>query len=97
MAYHLCILEVFRGEIPTPPAHRAALKMDLVLIAGSFASTTFTIKPVSEAGQNFLGFATESVTIGKSDLSRAERAVAAKGLKMGRRELWSDGSFTDVL
>jgi hypothetical protein len=97
MAYHLCILEVFRGEIPTPPAHRAALKMDLVLIAGSFASTTFTIKPVSEAGQNFLGFATESVTISKSDLSRAERAVAAKGLKMGRRELWSDGSFTDVL
>jgi hypothetical protein len=71
--------------------------MDLVLIAGSFASTTFTIKPVSEAGQNFLGFATESVVIRKSDLPCAERAVAAKGLKMGRRELWSDGSFIDVL
>jgi len=44
-----------------------------------------------------LGFATESVTVRKSDLALAKRAVAAKGLKMGTRELWSDGSFTDIL
>lgn len=34
MAYHLCILEVFRGD-PTPPAHRAALKMKILSSAGT--------------------------------------------------------------
>lgn len=71
--------------------------MDLILVSGSFASTTFKIKAASKAGQNFLGFGTEAVIIRKSDLPTAERAVAAKGLKMVRRELWSDGSFTDAL
>ena len=35
MAYHLCILEVFRGEIPTPPAHRAVLKMKILSSTGT--------------------------------------------------------------
>lgn len=83
MAYHLCILEVFRGEIPTPPAHRAALKMDLEILSGSFADTTVTVVPVSKAGQKFLGFGVVSVEIPKSQLQKACEFAADHGLKMG--------------
>ena len=56
--------------------------MDLVLISGSFADTTITVVPVSEAGQKFLGLGTTSVEIRKSQLQQAYETAAAHGLKM---------------
>jgi len=58
--------------------------MDLQIIASSFSDTTFKVKPVSKAGQKFLGFATEFVVVCKSDLPLATRAAAAHGLQMSR-------------
>ena len=82
MAYQLCILEVFRGGDPTLPAYRAALKMDLRIVVGSFSDTTVTVVPVSEAGKKLLGSGTESVKMPKSQLQQACEFVAEHGLKM---------------
>ena len=57
--------------------------MDLQILSGSFADTTITVVPVSEAGQKFLGFAVESVQMPKSQLQKACKVAADHGLKMG--------------
>ena len=57
--------------------------MDLQILSGSFADTTITVVPVSEAGQKFLGFAVESVQMPKSHLQQAREFAAEHGLKMG--------------
>jgi len=56
--------------------------MDLQILSGSFADTTITVVPVSEAGQKFLGLGTTSVEMRKSQLQQAYEAAAAHGLKM---------------
>jgi|TARA_R100000278_G_scaffold63710_3_gene51386 hypothetical protein len=57
--------------------------MDLQILSGSFADTTITVVPVSEAGQKFLGFAVQSVQMPKSQLQKACEVAADHGLKMG--------------
>jgi|TARA_B100000073_G_scaffold253300_1_gene213357 hypothetical protein len=57
--------------------------MDLQILSGSFADTTITVVPVSEKGQKFLGFATASVEIPKSQLQQSCEIAAAHGLRMG--------------
>jgi len=57
--------------------------MDLQILSGSFADTTIMVVPVSEKGQKFLGFATASVEIPKSQLQQSCETAAAHGLKMG--------------
>lgn len=56
--------------------------MDLQILSGSFADTTITVVPVSEAGQKFLGLGATSVEMRKSQLQQAYETAAAHGLKM---------------
>jgi len=58
--------------------------MDLKLAASTFCDTVYRMYPVTEAGQNFLGFSTEYVIVRKSDLGIAMGAAKAKGLTIGR-------------
>ena len=58
--------------------------MDLQIVAGSFSDTTVKVVPASDAGQKFLGFATEQVIIRKSNLATAIRAAEAQGLVISR-------------
>ena len=72
------------GGNPTITGTTPVLKMDLRIVASSFSDTTYRVYPVTNAGQNFLGFGTEFVVVRKSDLPLATGAAAARGLKMGR-------------
>ena len=55
--------------------------MDLRILSNGFSSTTYTVVPVSDAGQSFLGAMTQSVEIRKSGLGHALHAIESAGLK----------------